>query len=239
MPVTYIALVVAAAVAVVVIIAVEESRNIRNRRLRALAGWAKANDLKFHPASDYSIGSRYQTFKWLQEGDNRYGYNIMVGTPGHRVACGFDYHYETHPANGKGLRRTYHHHFSAVVVDAGIPLKPLCIRPGRLLDKVTEFVGFEEIGFESAEFSREFSVRSPDSRWAYDVLHQKTLELMLEHPKFRIDFQGTQVAAYSGYREFSPKEFASALKVVTGILDNLPESVVRELRGIDSGGVTL
>ena len=237
MPVIYIALAVAAAVAAAIVIAVKESRHIKDRRRRELAGWAQANDLKFHPGSDYSIGSRYQPFTWLQEGDNRYGYNIMVGTPGHRVTCGFDYHYETHPANGKGLRRTYHHHFSAVVVDAGLPLKPLCIRPGRLLDKVTEFAGFEEIGFESAEFSQKFCVKSPDRRWAYDVLHQKTLELMLAYPSFEIDFQGTQVAAYSGHTEFSPKEFASALKLVTGILDNLPESVVRELKGIDSGGV--
>jgi len=236
MPVIYIALAVAAAVAAAIVIAVEESRHIKDRRRRELAEWAQANDLKFHPGTDYSIGSRYQPFTWLQEGDNRYGYNIMVGTPGHRVTCGFDYHYETHPANGKGLRRTYHHHFSAVVVDAGLPLKPLFIRPERVFDKVTEFVGIDDIDFESAEFSQKFFVKSPDRRWAYDVLHQKTMELMLAYPRFHIEFQGSQVMAYYDNKTFTLGEFGSALKVVTGILDYLPESVVRELKGIDSGG---
>lgn len=239
MTVVFIALGVAASALAAIGFAIWEHRHLKTKRRQEMAGWAQANGLKFHPDHDYSIGFRYQPFRWLQEGDNRYGYNIMVGTCSHRVTCGFDYHYQMHPANGKGLRRTHHHHFSAIVVEAGLPLKPLSIRPGRFFDMVPEFVGFDVIGFESAEFSRRFWVRSPDRRWAYDVLHQKTMEMMLDYPGFLIDFQGTQVAAYSGHTEFSPKEFASALKLVTGILDNLPESVVRELKGIDSGGVLL
>ena len=62
------------------------------------------------------------------------------------------------------------------------------------------------------------------------------MELMLAYPRFHIDFQGSQVMAYYDNKTFSLGEFGSALKVVTGILDYLPESVVRELKGIDSGG---
>ena len=160
----------------------------------------------------------------------------MLGTAGQRVTCGFDYHYETHSTNSKGQRQTHHHYFSALVVDAGLPLKPLFIRPEGFFDKVTEFVGFEDIDFESAEFSQKFYVKAPDRRWAYDVLHQKTMELMLAYPRFHIEFQGTQVIAYHDNRTFSLGEFSSALKVVTGILDYLPESVVRELKELYSGG---
>jgi hypothetical protein len=237
MPLIFIILIVVIVVAAGIGFAVREHQHLKSSRRRELAGWAEANGLKFHPDYDYSIGFRYQPFQWLQEGDNRYAYNIMVGTSGQWVTCGFDYHYQIHPANGKGLRRTHHHHFSAVVMDAGFPLKPLFIRPGRFFDKAAEFVGFEGLGFESAEFSRKFCVKSPDRRWAYDVLHQKTLEMMLDYPRFHIDIHGTQVAACSGHTEFTPEEFALALKLVTGILDNLPDAVVRELKGIDSGGV--
>jgi len=225
-----------AAVATAIWLAVREQICLRDKRRQELAGWARANGLKFLPENDYSIGSRYQPFRCLQQGNNRYGRNIMVGTSGQRVVCGFDYHSETNAASSNGLNPARQDHFSAVVVDAGFPLKPLFIRPQRLFDKVTEFVGFDGIDFESTEFSRKFAVKSPDRRWAYDVLHQKTLELMLDYPRFHIDFQGTQVAAYSGQTEFSPGEFESALNLVTGILDNLPESVVRELKGIDTGG---
>ena len=223
-------------VATAIWLAVREQACLRDRRRRELAELARANGLKFFPENDYSLGFRYQPFKWLQQGNNRYGCNIMVGTSGQRVMCGFDYHSDTNAASSHGLHPGRQDRFSAVVVDAGFPLKPLFIRPQRLFDKVTEFVGLDAIDFESTEFSQRFAVKSPDRRWAYDVLHQKTMELMLDYPQFHIDFQGTQVAAYSGHTEFSPGEFESALNLVTGILDNLPESVVRELKGIDTGG---
>ncbi|MDM8000704.1 MAG: hypothetical protein QUS33_12145 [Dehalococcoidia bacterium] len=219
-------------------LAIEEQRRLREKRRRKLAGWAQASGLKFYPERDYSIGYRYQAFDCLKQGDNRYGCNIVVGTSGRWLVCGFDYHSDTSNAIVNGLVSGRRGCFSALVVDAGVPLKPLSIRPQRLIDRFAEFIGFESIDFESVEFSRRFAVESPDRRWAYDVLHQKTMELMLEYPRFRIDFLGTKVAAYSGDTEFSPDEFQSALNLVTGILDNLPESMLVELKGASSGGAS-
>jgi hypothetical protein len=234
MPIFFV-LIIIAAIAAAIGFAIWNSR-MKDKRRKELAGWAQVNGLKFLPEKDHSVWMRYQLFKCLQRGEDRYAYNIMVGTSGTRVMSAFDYHYETHSTNSKGQRQTHHHYLSALVVDAGLPLKPLFIRPEGLLDKVTEFVGIDDIDFESAEFSQKFFVKSPDRRWAYDVLHQKTMELMLAYPRFHIDFQGSQVMAYYDNKTFSLGEFGSALKVVTGILDYLPESVVRELKGIDSGG---
>ena len=177
---------------------------MRDKRRQEMAGWAQANGLKFLPAKDHSVWLRYQAFKSLQRGENRYAYNIMLGTIGERVTCGFDYHYETHSTNSKGQRQTHHHYFSALVVDANLPLKPLFIRPEGFFDKVTEFVGVEDIDFESAEFSQKFYVKAPDRRWAFDVLHQKTMELMLAYPRFHIEFQGTQVMAYFNRQDLLP-----------------------------------
>jgi len=234
MPIFFV-LIIIAAIGAAIGFAIWNSR-MKDKRHKELAGWAQANGLKFLPDKDHSVWMRYQPFKCLQRGEDRYAYNIMVGTSGTRVMSAFDYHYETHSSDSKGNRQTHHHYLSALVVDAGLPLKPLFIRPEGLLDKVTEFVGIEDIDFESAEFSQKFFVKSPDRRWAYDVLHQKTMELMLAYPRFHIDFQGSQVMAYYDNKTFTLGEFGSALKVVTGILDYLPESVVRELKGIDSGG---
>jgi len=234
MPIFFV-LIIIAAIAAAIGFAIWNSR-MKDKRRKELAGWAQANGLKFLPDKDHSVWMRYQPFKCLQRGEDRYAYNIMLGTSGTRVMSAFDYHYETHSTNSKGQRQTHHHYLSALVVDAGLPLKPLFIRPEGLLDKVTEFVGIDDIDFESAEFSQKFFVKSTDRRWAYDVLHQKTMELMLAYPRFHIDFQGSQVMAYYDNKTFSLGEFGSALKVVTGILDYLPESVVRELKGIDSGG---
>jgi hypothetical protein len=229
----FIILIIIAFIGVAIAAAVWNAR-MKDKRRQELAGWAQANGLKFLPEKDHSVWMRYQPFKCLQRGEDRYAYNIMLGTAGQRVTCGFDYHYETHSTNSKGQRQTQHHYFSALVVDAGLPLKPLFIRPEGILDKVTEFVGLDDIDFESAEFSQKFFVKSPDRRWAYDVLHQKTMELMLAYPRFHIEFQGSQVMAYYDNKTFSLGEFGSALKVVTGILDYLPPGVVEELKAMRS-----
>ncbi|MDM8000703.1 MAG: hypothetical protein QUS33_12140 [Dehalococcoidia bacterium] len=231
-PSIFFVLIVVAFVAIAIGAVVWNAR-MRDKRRQELAGWAQANSFKFLPEKDHSFWLRYQLFSCLQRGDNRYAYNIMLGTAGTRVTCGFDYHYETHSTDSKGHRQTQHHNFSALVVDAGFPLKPLSIRPEGFFDKLTEFVGLDDIDFESSEFSHKFFVKAPDRRWAYDVLHQKTMELMLAYPRFYIEFQGTQVMAYHN-RTFSAGEFSSALKVVTSILDYLPPGVVEELKAMRS-----
>lgn len=217
----------------------------KDRRAKELREWARTNGFAYS-ATEALMSFRCEPFECLQKGDYCYSYNVMEGTSGNRRVRAFDYHYhyETHSPDGSGRplvlgligRGKTHHYFSAVVIDAGIPLLPLSIRPRSLLDEVTEFIGFEETGFESAEFSQKFRVKSPDRRWAYDIVHQKTMELMLAHPDFRVDFMGSQVMAYYPDRVFSLEEFESALTVVTGILDNLPPDVVEQLKRIVTGG---
>jgi hypothetical protein len=209
-------------------------RQLREKRMMELAMWAEANGFSFRATVDRSMHWRFRDFRCLQRGDDRYGYNIIEGAIGARPVCAFDYHYETHSTGSKGQRQTHHHHMSALVVEAGLPLKPLFIRPEGFLDQLAEFIGFDDIDFESAEFSKRFLVKSPDRRWAYDVLHQKTMELMLAYPSFTLDFQGSQIMAYRDNKRLSTGEFSAALQLITGILDNLPESVVRELKGIDA-----
>jgi hypothetical protein len=208
---------------------------MKDKRRQEMADWAQANGLKFLPEKDYSVWLRYQLFKCLDRGENHYAYNIMLGTAGKRVTCGFDYHYETHSTDSKGNRQTHHHYFSALVVDAGLPLKPLFIRPEGFFDKVAEFVGFEDINFESTEFSQKFHVKSPDRRWAYDVLNQKTMEMMLLYARCHIELEGNQVMAYHDNKTFTAGEFSSALKVVNEMLDNLPPDVVEDLKAMRSG----
>ena len=223
----YFILIIVGIIAIIIVGVVLQRKKSEGRK-KELAGWAFSKGLNFSPARDAGINNRY-SFKCLQRGENRYGYNIVEGNIGNRPACAFDYHYETHHTDSKGNRQTQHHYFSAIVVDANLPLKPLFIRNERLFDKLAEFIGFDDIDFESAEFSKKFYVKSPDKKWAYDVLHQATMEFMLSAPRFDIEFGGRQVIAYRN-NTFKAVEFEEALNLVNGILDRLPESLIRELK---------
>lgn len=199
----------------------------RKKDLMALAaryGW------QFDPGKAHDIDARFGAFACLSEGSNRYAYNILQGAYQKRRLCAFDYHYETYSTDGKGHRQTHHHYFSAAVLQVDLPLKPLVIRPEGWFDKVTEFFGMDDIDFESNRFSREFYVTSPDRRWAFDVIHQATMEFLLAAPRFTIELAGPRVIVYRSTC-FDPDEFEHALQVSTGIIDRLPNYLLREWKG--------
>ncbi len=197
------------------------------KRRKELTAWCESKGFTFDPGSDYALDDRYGKFTCLRQGSNRYGYNLMKGRLNKRGVFAFDYHYETHSTDSKGNRKTHNHYFSAVIINSGLPLKPLFIRPEGFFDRVTEFFGYDDIDFESSEFSRKFYVQSPDKRWAYDVIHQETMEFLLSAPTFTIDIQDSEILVYrSG--TFSIKEFEDAIGVVEGILGRIPEYLLRE-----------
>jgi hypothetical protein len=199
----------------------------RKNEMLALAahhGWTFVAD------KDYGMESRFGAFDCLQQGDNRYGYNVLEGAYRGRGICAFDYHYETYSTDSKGNRETHHHQFSAAVLETDLPLKRMKIRPEGFLDKVGEFFGMDDIDFESSQFSREFHVTAPDRRWAFDVLHQATMEFLLAAPRFTIEMAGPRVIIYRSSC-FDPDEFIPALEVAAGIVDRLPNYLLREWKG--------
>ena len=201
------------------------SRRRKESRRREMAGWAFSHNLSFSAANDGEMEERYPYFKCLQEGNRRHAYNVIEGSIDNRKICAFDYYYQT--GSGKNTQR---HYLSAVILDTGLPLKLLFIRNEKFLDKVEDFLGFDDIKFESVEFNKQFHVKAPDKKWAYDVLNQTTMEFLLGSPRFYLDFHDRYVIAYRKDR-FYVSEFEEAIHVITGILDRLPESVVQELKG--------
>jgi hypothetical protein len=206
------------------------SKRKADKRKQEMADWAKSRGLSFRPGNDSGIDDRFRLFNCLQQGENRYGYNVMEGPVGNRKVCAFDYHYETHSRDSKGNRQTQHHYLSAVVVETDLPLRPLSIRNETFIDKIGKFVGIDDINFESTEFNKQFHVKSPDKKWAYDVINQKTMELLMSSLRFNLEFNGNAVMAYH-QNTFTPGYFEEALLLLTRMLDNLPDSVIQELKG--------
>ena len=196
--------------------------SIRRKKLRA---WASAHGLRFDPGPDASFERRHPEFGCLRRGHSRRGSNIAQGTRHGRSIEVFDYRYVT----GHGKNRNVHR-FSGVIVSSSIALRPLQIRAENVFDRVAEFFGAEDIDFESAEFSRAFHVRASDKRWAYDVLHQRTIEFLLSMPRFSIQLGEREMIVWRG-RRFAPETFETALTVARGILERLPRYVVRNEGG--------
>ena len=192
------------------------------QRKKELAAWAAAAGLSFSPSSDRSYDDRYPEFGCLHRGHTRSAYNIASGSWNGRSLEAFDYRYVT----GHGKNRSTHT-FSAIIVGSGLSLTQLQIRSENAFDNLAEFFGADDIDFESDQFSREFHVKSSDKKWAYDVLHQRTMEFLLSQPKFAIEFDTRNIICWRN-RRFDTQMRESAISGVEGILDRLPEYLIRE-----------
>ncbi len=192
------------------------------QRRKKIKAYAKSQGWTFSPDKDKKMLDRYPQFKCLRRGHSRYAYNIMRGNRDGRDITAFDYHYVT--GHGKSRRV---HNFSAFVIQSPLPLKSLYLRPENIFDRVTDFFGYDDIDFESAEFSRQFFVKARDKRWAYDILHQRMIEYLLEAPKFHIQFDAREIMTWRNKR-FSKQDFDDAFTLIQGTLSRLPEYVIKQ-----------
>ena len=204
------------------------------KRREALAAWAGANGLSFSAARETGFEFSFPDFRQLRSGEGgRYAYNIIRGNYRKRDLLAFDYHYETYSTDDKGNRTTQEYHFSALIAGCEVPLKPLFIRPEGLFDHIAAAFGFEDIQFESAEFSRRYMVKAPDRKWAYDVLHARAIEFLLAQPKFSMQFGDRNQVMFWDGGTWKPEQFELSANTVGAFLDMLPDYVKEDLaRGV-------
>ncbi|MHB1157617.1 MAG: hypothetical protein ACYC26_12375 [Phycisphaerales bacterium] len=214
-------------VVLIVISAIVSSKKAEDRR-NGLLQWTAQSRLTFSAEKVYDFKDQYPMFQCLKAGDqDRYAYNLITGHFRGRDLIAFDYHYETTSTDSKGRRSTTSHHFSGVIIRPDIPLKPLHIRAEHLFDKLAGFFGYEDINFESAEFSRKFHVAGPDRKWAYDVLHARTMEFLLSRSRHDIQFDVNHIMIWSG-SIWELDDMTEAIDTVCGVLDALPPYVVEQ-----------
>ena len=193
------------------------------RRVKKLAQWADSKCLSFSTNRLKKINEtnikNYRNCSHCNDFRACYAFNITSGTLDKYRICAFDYFCYLN----NGL------HLSAIVVETNLKLEPLFISPHCFIAKIADSARFSNINFESTEFNNQFHVQSSDRRWAYDVVNQATMELLLSSCRFNIEFNGNHVIAYRD-ELFEVGHFEEALQLLTGILDRLPESVAQELK---------
>ena len=144
------------------------------KRREAMAAVAAKLGMQFMPNKDRYMARRYNFLDKLRRGSNRYAYNVLSGTyQGHEILI-FDYHYKT----GSG-KNTHHYYFSFFILQLPASFPELIICPEGIFSKIAQAVGYDDIDFESHEFSRKFCVRSPNKKFAYDVCNARMIEYLL------------------------------------------------------------
>ncbi len=186
------------------------------QRSLALEKAAKKLGLAFRPKKDRAFPSRFHFLNDLDRGSSRFAHNMMEGEyRGHRVTV-FDYRYTT--GSGKS-RQTHDRTFCLLWLPFSCP--ELRIYPEGVFHKLGQALGFDDIDFESVEFSNAYVVESQDKEFAYAICHPRFMEMLLRQRDTRLEFE-QQVPMLGGARRLEPSEIQGRLDWLVEIRKAIP-----------------
>jgi hypothetical protein len=214
-------LIIVGVIAAIVVVAVLSYLSAQKRR-QAMMELAARLGLQFHPQKDWGLAERYGFLNKLHSGSNRYAFNTLAGDyQGHGVTA-FDFHYETHSTDSKGRRQTHHHYFSCFVLHLPQSFPELVIAREGFFSKVAQAFGYDDIDFESHEFSRKFCVRSADKKFAYDICHARMMEYLLANDDLAVEIEEDSLALTFNSR-LDPARIEPNLKRLAALRSLMPE----------------
>lgn len=199
----------------------------KKRRL-ALSGLARELGWSFNSEKDRDLdGLRFGLF---DRGRSRAAFNTLQGVMeigGRRYQARMgDYTF----TEGSGKhQRTYR--LSYALITLPFPFVPdLDIRSENILDKVAGAIGFDDIDFESAEFSDKFHVKSPDKRFAYNVIHARMMEFLLKVEAPAIQIRDRDVLLTDGAGRWDTDAFRRKLWWAREFFELWPSHVIDQLQ---------
>lgn len=190
------------------------------KRRKELAQLADRAGLVFAPDCG-DVYQKYVTFTPFSRGAGWSSSNLLAGERGEVHWELFDYRYTT----GSGKNRQTHH---CGIAAATVPIwfRKLQIRPEDIFDKVAAFVGYDDINFESNEFSRRYHVSCDVRKFAYDVIHPQMIEFLLARPAHHWQLADNVILIHKSSR-YSAADLEQVLTMVEGFIERIP-GYVRE-----------
>ncbi|MCX8052237.1 MAG: hypothetical protein N3B12_00370 [Armatimonadetes bacterium] len=185
-----------------------------------------ANRMGWHFSSGdpFDIPSAYKFFDRLNQGENHKASNVIWSSSYGLDFQAFGYDYLIEGSEGYDA-----HRLTAIVVQARFPFKPISIRPKRFGHRLAKMVGFQDIDFEWDEFNRAFRVTSADKEFAYEVVNQRTIDLLMQYRRWSVDVFAQYVLVYTG-KLFGREDYAAGLGLACGFVQRLPRYLADKLR---------
>lgn len=214
--------------------AIYGSKQAQKRR-DALAALAGKLGWRFDPSNHLGHDEQFGQFRIFRRGHGRRAYNTLTGQVqiagrSYDGRMG-DFLYKVTRSTGKSTStRTYR--FSYLLLRPPFPVPAdLHIRPEGLFDKLAGAMGFDDIDFESDEFSRRYHVKSADKRFAYDVIHPRMIEFLLASSGFIIELERGWCCLSDGRTRWEPGAFEQNLAWLGRFFEHWPDFLLEQLEG--------
>jgi hypothetical protein len=196
----------------------------RERR-EAMTRLAAELGFEYYPDDPWNLQDKYAMFELFGRGHSRRASNVICGEIDGRAVVAFDYRYTT----GSGKNQSTHS-CQALVMGLPIVAAGLRMRNETVFDRLASWVGWDDIDFESDEFSRRYHVQSEDRRFAYDIFHARLIEHLLacgDVPD--LEMKGALVLLHDRQRD--AENVRRLIAIGREIVASIPD-YVRSARGI-------
>jgi hypothetical protein len=176
--------IVAVAVGAVAILVIRHLAKLDAQRRAAYAALAAKYGLRYRSGLGSPADHILLLFSCFEQGHSRRANHLLDGrvrtAEGHEIdLLAGEWRFLVTTSNGKSTTTT-EYVFGFVVIGHGAgPCPGLQVRKENLFDRLAGAIGWDDIDFESVEFSKKFHVKSPDKRFAYDLLDPRMIELFL------------------------------------------------------------
>lgn len=173
--------------------------------------------------------------RWTQgpfgKGHGRRARHVVTGECVGRPFVAFEYSYRESSGAGQS-RRTTTYTFAVCSLGLPVPLPLLVVEPEGWLSRLADAVGVtDEVDVESEAFNHAYSVRADDRKFAYDVLHPRHLEDLLQAPALGWWIEGAAILTAAEDR-LDLDQVVPQLERLSRVLGHIPSFVWLD-RGYD------
>ncbi|MHC4380573.1 MAG: hypothetical protein ACYSU1_05735 [Planctomycetota bacterium] len=189
------------------------------KRREQFRAWASERGWNYDHRNNATLRHRYGFLDRLQIGHSRRASHHVHGEWQGYPATAFCFRYTT----GSGKHQQTHF-LGVALVNLERPFRELRVYPENMLSRFGQFLGYDDIDFESIEFSNAFTVRSADKKFAYDFCNTDMMSLLLSSPSTAMELEGHTLALFVN-RYLKPGDlepmFEHLLKIRTCMPDYL------------------
>lgn len=183
--------------------------------------WASERGWSYDHRNNATLRHRYAFLDRLQIGHSRRASHHLDGEWEGYPATAFCFRYTT----GSGKHQQTHT-LGVALLQLERPFQELRVYPEDMLSRFGQFLGYDDIDFESIEFSKAFTVRSADKKFAYDFCNTDMMNLLLASPTTAIELENHTLALFVG-RYLKPADLSPMFHHLLDIRAAMPDYLFR------------
>ncbi|MEO6957601.1 MAG: DUF3137 domain-containing protein [Antricoccus sp.] len=202
---------------IIAILVVWRSTVNGQKRRERISRFAASRGLTYEQRND--AWTRMDWGSPFGEGSSRKASNVLTGHLKGRPVVTFDYQFTT----GSGDDQTTHNY---VITAAQIPraFPKLVVDPESASGRMARRLGFKDIELESETFNKQYKIKCDNRKFAYDVLHPRFMEWMLQTNSAGFTIAGPYVVI-ARYGALTESALDNDFAYISTVIDHMPNFV--------------